>query len=137
GVVVVERERPAKLLGGSSRLRSDGHRAVARLPRSGDCSTAARLDEALSHPPRGVAGEPRRSCERVRPTGTDGDFDHVREPTGLLGHDRKSVLRLPGPPPTVGRMARPVTPVDFLIAVSLIAAVVVLFAHGHAHRTTA
>ena len=31
-------------------------------------------------------------------------------------------------------MARPVTPVDLVIAGSLVAAVVVLFAHGHAHR---
>jgi hypothetical protein len=34
-------------------------------------------------------------------------------------------------------MARPVTPVDLLIAGSLVAAVVVLFAHGHGHRTSA
>ena len=34
-------------------------------------------------------------------------------------------------------MARPVTPVDLVIAGSLVAAVVVLFAHGHPQRTSA
>jgi hypothetical protein len=32
---------------------------------------------------------------------------------------------------------RPVTPVDLLIAVCAVAALVVVFAHGHAHRTNA
>jgi hypothetical protein len=34
-------------------------------------------------------------------------------------------------------VARPVTPVDLLISVTLVAAVVVLFAHGHARRANA
>ena len=35
------------------------------------------------------------------------------------------------PRPTVAAVARPLTPVDLLIALALVAAVVVLFAHGH------
>jgi hypothetical protein len=46
-------------------------------------------------------------------------------------------LRPPGTLPTVARMTRRVTPIDLLIAVSLVAAVVVLLGHGHAHRTNA
>ncbi|HEX4323033.1 MAG TPA: hypothetical protein VHZ77_00215 [Gaiellaceae bacterium] len=34
-------------------------------------------------------------------------------------------------------MSRPVTPVDLLIGVCVVAALVVVFAHGHAHRTNA
>jgi hypothetical protein len=37
------------------------------------------------------------------------------------------------PRPTVAAVARPLTPADLLIALALVAAVVVLFAHGH-HR---
>ena len=39
--------------------------------------------------------------------------------------------------PSVGPMTRRVTPLDVLIAVSLVAAAVVFFAHGHASRTNA
>ena len=39
--------------------------------------------------------------------------------------------------PSVGWMTRRVTPVDLLIAVSLVAAAVVLFARSHAHPTNA
>jgi hypothetical protein len=39
--------------------------------------------------------------------------------------------------PTVGPVARPLTPADLLIALVLVAAVVVLFAHGHHHRADA
>jgi hypothetical protein len=40
-------------------------------------------------------------------------------------------LRRPQRLPTVAAVARPLTPVDLLIALALVAAVVVLFAHGH------
>jgi hypothetical protein len=39
--------------------------------------------------------------------------------------------------PTVADVAKPLTPVDVLIGVALVAAVVVVFAHGHGHRTNA
>jgi hypothetical protein len=46
-------------------------------------------------------------------------------------------LRLPTAGPTFDGMARPLTPADFLIALALVAAVVVLFTHGHGHRADA
>lgn len=39
--------------------------------------------------------------------------------------------------PTVAGVARPVTPADVVIALVLVATVVVLFAHGRGHRTSA
>jgi hypothetical protein len=41
------------------------------------------------------------------------------------------------PRPTVAAVARPLTPVDLLIALALVAAVVVLFAHGHGGNANA
>ncbi len=46
-------------------------------------------------------------------------------------------MRPPETVPSVGWMTRRVTPLDLLIAVALVAAAVVFFAHGHAHRTNA
>jgi hypothetical protein len=46
-------------------------------------------------------------------------------------------LRLRRALPTVAGVARPVTPADVVIALVLVATVVVLFAHGHGHRTNA
>ena len=39
--------------------------------------------------------------------------------------------------PTVEKVARPVTPVDFLLALLVVAAVLLFFAHGRGHRTPA
>ena len=39
--------------------------------------------------------------------------------------------------PTVEEVARPVTPVDFLLALLVVAAVVLFFAHGRGHRAPA
>jgi hypothetical protein len=46
-------------------------------------------------------------------------------------------LRGPAAGPTFGRMARPLTPADFVIALALVVAVVVVFTHGHGHRADA
>src|SRR5262249_50470887 len=39
--------------------------------------------------------------------------------------------------PTVAQVSRPIPPADLLIALALVAAVVVLFTHGHGHRAAA
>ncbi len=67
----------------------------------------------------------------------DDDFGHVCEPTASRGHARTSVLRPRRALPTVADVARPLTSADVLIALVVVAAVVLLFTHGHAHRTNA
>jgi hypothetical protein len=67
----------------------------------------------------------------------DGDLDHAREPTVFVGHGSKSVLRRSTSLPTVGRVTQRVTPLDLLIAVVLVAAVVLLFTRPRAHGTPA
>ena len=130
-MVVVEGECPAELLGGRNRLGSDRHGAVGRLPGAGDGAATACREEALSHASRRVAGELRGERERVRTAGANDDFGHVHEPTGPPGHGGKRVLRRVRPRPTVAAVARPLTPVDVLIGLALVAAVVVLFVPGH------
>src|SRR6185437_8077402 len=109
GVVIVESERPAELLGCGCRLRSDGHGAVRRLPRAGNGPAAASGEEAVPHPPRRVPCEPSRESKRVRTSRADGDFDHVREPTASPGRDCKSVLRRSKTRPTVAEWRGPRT----------------------------
>jgi hypothetical protein len=46
-------------------------------------------------------------------------------------------LRHAGAVPTVEEVARPVTPVDFLLALLVVAAVLLFFAHGRGHRAPA
>ena len=41
------------------------------------------------------------------------------------------------PLPTVGQVVRPVTPVDFLLALLIVAAVLLFFTHGRGHRASA
>src|SRR5262249_52310431 len=137
GVVVVEGERPAELLGGSDRLGSDGHRAVRRLPCAGDGAGTARREEALSHTPSRVAGEPRGERERGRTARADDDLGHVREPTASSGHGLESVLRGTHPRPTVAGVPRRLTPLDLLIGLALVAAVVVYFGHWHSSAANA
>ena len=85
----------------------------------------------FAHASRGVTCEPRGERKRVRTARADGDLDHVHEPTGSPGHGCKSVLRRPRRRPTVAGVARPLTPVDLLIGLVLVAAVVVYFGYGN------
>src|SRR5207302_4093980 len=103
-----------------ARATEPRHRAVTRPSRTRRvASPAKRAESASEYGPLGRTSN--STMSRPYPPGR--------------ATPEKSVLRRPTDRPTFGRVARPVTPLDLLIGLLLVSAVVLAFAGPHRPRT--